>query len=326
MEVSFVIPTLNSQKTITDCLLSIESQKTNFSFEIIVIDNGSSDNTVSSVKKLSTDIKIGFENKRGAGHARNLGIAMARGKYIAFIDSDVILDENWLELLLQYIKKNQLAGAQGVVFPSGDKKKLLTNYRQENSLFKTSKTHISLFGPDKEEIRPFINTAACIYKKEAIIKVGKFKDYRMFEDYDLSMKVSLISGDLGSTTSAIAYVYYENSIWNYLKRSFYSGVYWGHFSNDWLGFKFRYNRKTKTKEARIGLLFLSYILSFVDFCGQLFYYIFKRNNKRHKTLKFLSLFKQNNKNNAIIDDQKSDFGDFYHIAWEIINGKRKTKA
>lgn len=86
--ISVVIPAFNREKSITDCINSVLNQS--FSdFEIIVVDDGSSDNTAARVKEFS-DARVNYfyQDNAGGSKARNTGILAARGKYIAFLDSD----------------------------------------------------------------------------------------------------------------------------------------------------------------------------------------------------------------------------------------------
>ncbi len=86
--ISVIVPTYNSAKTVHIGLASLLKQ-TFKDFEIIVVDDCSTDNTVETVKKISDTIKVVQLKKNiGAGPARNEGIKAAKGDYIAFLDSD----------------------------------------------------------------------------------------------------------------------------------------------------------------------------------------------------------------------------------------------
>lgn len=92
-KVSVIIPTLNSSRTLQNCLRSIEDQTYPF-HEIILIDNFSSDSTIQIAKKF--DVKIMLHKSERAS-ARNLGVVNSKGKYIIFVDSDHVLEKNVLE-------------------------------------------------------------------------------------------------------------------------------------------------------------------------------------------------------------------------------------
>ena len=103
--VSIIILNYNGGKTILECIESI--YKSNYSkFEIIVIDNGSSDNSNLKCKKNFEKIKL-IENEENLGlAARNIGIDNAKGTFIVFLDSDTLVEKNWLKNLLESHEKH----------------------------------------------------------------------------------------------------------------------------------------------------------------------------------------------------------------------------
>ncbi len=93
--VSVVIPTYNRASLIREALESVFAQ-TFRDFEVIVVDDGSTDGTVELLKEYEGRIAIIRQENRGAGAARNRGLAEATGEYIAFIDSDDL----WMDFKL----------------------------------------------------------------------------------------------------------------------------------------------------------------------------------------------------------------------------------
>lgn len=103
-DLSIIVAAYNVEKYIGDCIESLVNQKTNFNYEIIVIDDGSTDGTrdiLSKYKDKYEKIKVLFQENMGASSARNLGIGKAEGKYIGFVDSDDYVDELYVETLLE---------------------------------------------------------------------------------------------------------------------------------------------------------------------------------------------------------------------------------
>lgn len=100
-EISVIIPIYNGGKFITKCIESILNQS--FSdFEIILVDDGSNDNSVSIIKRYAANhnnIKAVFQKNGGVSSARNAGIKVATGKYVAFIDADDQVKEEYLKQL-----------------------------------------------------------------------------------------------------------------------------------------------------------------------------------------------------------------------------------
>jgi glycosyltransferase involved in cell wall biosynthesis len=86
--VSVIIPCYNAQQFIADTIHSVLNQ-TYTNFELIIIDDGSSDNSALIIKTFSDErIRYFLIQNHGVAHARNLGISMAKGKYISFLDAD----------------------------------------------------------------------------------------------------------------------------------------------------------------------------------------------------------------------------------------------
>ena len=106
--VSVVIPVYNAEKYISTCLLSLRNQ-TVCDYEIVVVDDGSTDNTPSIVNSFAEKdkrIRIIKNNKKGVSSARNHGMLLARGMYITFVDADDQVAPIFIESLLTMIEEN----------------------------------------------------------------------------------------------------------------------------------------------------------------------------------------------------------------------------
>lgn len=90
--VSVIIPTYNSSTTLVSALDSVFAQNYK-DYEVIVVDNGSQDNTSAILADYSDRIRLYECSERGAGPARNYGVSKALGKFISFLDAD----DSWLE-------------------------------------------------------------------------------------------------------------------------------------------------------------------------------------------------------------------------------------
>ena len=108
MKFSIIVPTYNREKYIIKCIDSVLDQ-TYDNFEVIIIDDGSTDNTENLVKKYQDKRIKYFKNENhGIGYSRNFGINKAKGDYIFFLDSDDYLEENMLEEVLNNIKNHDI--------------------------------------------------------------------------------------------------------------------------------------------------------------------------------------------------------------------------
>lgn len=105
MRVSVVIPVYNEESRIKNCLDSLMKQDDKPD-EIIVVDNNSTDNTVSIVKKYK-NIKIINEKNQGITPARNKGFNTAKYEIIARCDADSVLPDNWIKQIREVFSKNK---------------------------------------------------------------------------------------------------------------------------------------------------------------------------------------------------------------------------
>ena len=110
-EVSIIIPAKNEELRLGLCLDSIRSLKADQNlYEVIVIDNGSTDRTVEIARQYGARVEV-VKNVTIA-KLRNYGAAMAKGRIFAFVDSDCILSSSWLEPIFEEFKNNKV-GAIG---------------------------------------------------------------------------------------------------------------------------------------------------------------------------------------------------------------------
>lgn len=107
--VSIVIPTRNSSRTLPICLTSI-SRQTYRNIEVIVIDNYSEDGTTEVARRFGARV---FRHKGERARAKNLGLIMAGGKYVLFLDSDMKLTPRVIEECVALAESDQrIAGLQ----------------------------------------------------------------------------------------------------------------------------------------------------------------------------------------------------------------------
>lgn len=114
-KISVIMPVYNAEKTIERAILSIINQTYN-NIELILINDGSTDGTESIIKRHiekenKVDIRYYFQENSGPSIAKNLGIDMAKGEYILFVDSDDTINENYIESLVINQKEGTLIGA-----------------------------------------------------------------------------------------------------------------------------------------------------------------------------------------------------------------------
>lgn len=110
--VSVIVPAYNAQETIQDCLDSLASQSYE-NFEVIVVDNNSTDETRKIAGSYDKTVKLYSEGKKGSFAARNTGVEKSQGEILAFIDSDCVAPEDWLLNLTKPITEDSEVAVYG---------------------------------------------------------------------------------------------------------------------------------------------------------------------------------------------------------------------
>jgi glycosyltransferase involved in cell wall biosynthesis len=121
-DVSFVVIAHDERQRAPACVRSIIGQRTDAGFELIVVDDGSTDGTAQVVESAAEGDPrlrlVRLPENRGRGAARAAGVAEARGRAIAFVDADITLPDDWLERCLAELPGNAAVG--GIAVPDGD--------------------------------------------------------------------------------------------------------------------------------------------------------------------------------------------------------------
>jgi glycosyltransferase involved in cell wall biosynthesis len=119
MDISVVVPTYNKSGLLKGLIESLQNQTYSGKYEIIIVDDGSQDNTMDVVKGFSNIVYIRQKNK-GPAAARNAGIRKARGKIVVFTDDDCLPSRNWPSELKKHFS-NEAAAVEGLTVPASGK-------------------------------------------------------------------------------------------------------------------------------------------------------------------------------------------------------------
>ena len=105
--VSIIIPHYNGKKLLHNCISSIYQNINIDNFEIIVVDNASTDDSVKNIKGLFSDVVI-VSNKENIGYSGgcNIGAQQAKGKYLIFLNNDTEHSDGWIEKLVDFLEKH----------------------------------------------------------------------------------------------------------------------------------------------------------------------------------------------------------------------------
>jgi glycosyltransferase involved in cell wall biosynthesis len=195
MLVSAIIPTYNRAKTIERAVISVLAQSWK-EMEVIVVDDGSTDQTRDVLRGYGDKIRVIFQKNAGPAAARNTGIKAAKGEIISFLDSD----DAWLATKTErQVKLFQRAEASGVVCCVCNARMHFLSGRITS--FESAKLHPVLSegvwsNPAEILIDRFLffNQVAAV-RREALFEAGLFREdlpFGLNDDYDLAVRLSLV--------------------------------------------------------------------------------------------------------------------------------------
>ncbi|MDV2495079.1 MAG: glycosyltransferase [bacterium] len=163
--VSVIIPALNEEETIGDCLVSLlKMDYPPEQREILVVDNGSTDRTAEIVK--SFPVRYLREERRGRSYARNQGIEASKGEILAFTDPDCVVSTKWLHELVRAFEEDGVGGVGGEVLPYPGKTPA------ERYAFR--RVSHSQKWPMNHPIRPFAQSHNVAFRREVFQQIGLF--------------------------------------------------------------------------------------------------------------------------------------------------------
>jgi glycosyltransferase involved in cell wall biosynthesis len=158
------VPVFNSEETIVSTVESLLGQRYQ-PCEVIIIDDGSTDQTATRLRALSERIKYRRQANAGPAAARNAGIRLSSGDLIAFTDSDCLPDEDWLGSLVAGFTDAQVAGVGGIV--RGGRETIVSEYVDM----------VHLLDPGFEDGRiPYLITANAAFRREVLVDAGLFDE------------------------------------------------------------------------------------------------------------------------------------------------------
>lgn len=220
-KVSIIITNYNGKNYLKNCIDSL--MQSSFSdFEIIIVDNGSSDGSVNFLKSAYPQVKLlELGSNLGLSLASNKGRELASGKYLFFYNNDTIADTNMLSELVNTVESDAKMGVCGC-------KTLTYDGKQEINCG----VQIDLFGYPYGRGNPFYVDAAIFIRKDVFDEIGGF-DEKMFlycEDRDLCWRVWLYGYKVAVVPAAIfrhdSFCLVERDTFNTnLKRRFMNEAY-----------------------------------------------------------------------------------------------------
>src|SRR3989338_202880 len=219
LQASVIIPVYNGAETIAACIDSALKQDFKSRYEVIVVDDGSTDRTGEIVKCFGRKVKLISQKNRGPAAARNAGARAAKGEFIVFMDDDCQADKHWLAEMLWPFESPEGVGVQG-------------RYKNRQREIVARLIHLEI-AERYEKLRQqrfvdHIGTYSAAYRRETFLKCKGFDEKFSIasgEDIDLSYRLAEKGFKLVFNWNAVVWHQHPTSAWHYFKVKFWR-AYW----------------------------------------------------------------------------------------------------
>ena len=241
MKVSVIIPAYNEENVIRDCLESL-SKQTYKDMEVIVVDDGSTDQTVDIVETINHKqytINLLHQKHQGPGLARNLGVEKAKGEILVFVDSDMTFDKKFIQMLIKPILSGKAIGTFSKDEYVSNKDNVWSKCWNINKRLPFNRMHPKNY-PDEQLV------FRAILKKE-FNKAGGFSPVGYIDDYTISEKLGVKAI---AAPNAVFYHRNPGSLWEVFKQA------------RWIGKSEYKRRKIKNEQIMRLISLIRYSLPF----------------------------------------------------------------
>jgi glycosyltransferase involved in cell wall biosynthesis len=187
--ISVIIPTYNRASFLGEAIQSVLNQdyfvrKGPSSFELLVIDDGSTDNTKEILRSFAKKMRYYFQEHKGVSAARNLGLDLARGDYISFLDSDDLWKKEKISIQMSFMD----------AFPKAKVCYTEEIWKRRGVFVNPKKKHRKYSGWIFGRVLPLclISLSSALFRREVFEEVGKFDEELLAcEDYDFGLRLAL---------------------------------------------------------------------------------------------------------------------------------------
>ncbi len=238
IKVSYILGILNAERTLRECLDSILMQNMDKKdYEILIIDGGSTDKTLSIVKdyqKKEKNIRLSHNPNKlseGKGNGKDQGVSKSKGKYLIFLDHDnIILDKDWINQMIQPFKDKDIMASQslldyrksdnnflkyinalGVEDPFATPYSLVSQVVINHHKFKKS-NESCIFSLSPKNIL-FFGANGCIFRKSVFSRIGGYT-----RDVDVSASMAKLSMKVAVPIKPRIYHKTSNDMFSFLKK------------------------------------------------------------------------------------------------------------
>jgi GT2 family glycosyltransferase len=216
--VSIIIPTFNGARRIGNCLDALLKQRGTRDAEILVIDDGSTDDTAQVVGQYP-GVRLITQANAGPAAARNHGAQEANGAIILFTDDDCVPTQNWLEAMLEPFGDPEVVGAKGA-------------YRTHQK--RLAARFVQIEYEDRYRLMAnlssidFVDTYSAAFRRDRFLEIGGYDTsfpVACAEDIELSYRMSARGWKMKFVPSAVVYHTHPDTFWRYLKKK-YKFAFW----------------------------------------------------------------------------------------------------
>jgi len=187
--ISVIIPTYNRASFLEEAIQSVLVQdffirNASIPFELLVIDDGSTDNTKEVVRSFGDKVKYHFQEHKGVSAARNLGLELTQGDYLAFLDSDDLWKKEKMSTQMSFMKS----------FPIAKVCYTEETWIRRGVFVNPQKKHQKYSGWIFDKVLPIclLSLSSALFKREVFEEIGKFdEELPACEDYDFGIRLAL---------------------------------------------------------------------------------------------------------------------------------------
>lgn len=218
-EVSIIIPSFNGALRLPRCLDALVAQETRRAYEILVVDDGSTDQTSAVAASYAPAVIALRQDNAGPGAARNLGARRARGSVLLFTDDDCIAERDWLERMLAPFSDPSVAAAKG---------SYRTRQRQWVARFVQLEYEEKYDELARHPSIDFVDTYSAAFRRNVFLDAGGFDasfTTASTEDQELSFRLAEAGYEMRFVRDARAWHTHAASLRAYLRKKFKIG-YW----------------------------------------------------------------------------------------------------
>lgn len=170
IQISFIVPCFNEERNIGRLIESIETKVKNINYELIIVDNGSTDKSIDIIKKSKARLII--DKTKNIGGLRNIGVDSANGEYLVFLDADTSVTSTWNNEIIHVLEEMKNS-------------KIITGSRCSISLTPGFIERYWFEPMVNESVSNYINSAHLVVKKDDFLDIGGFsKSLITAEDYE----------------------------------------------------------------------------------------------------------------------------------------------